>query len=87
MVGWLAHKSLPAIRSGLNQACSAISKEDWAQMTSHTNIAEILHELSYHWTGRYVTLLTCVKGYGVILNCFRIDSEFFLLITLQKRKA
>ena len=59
---WATHKALLVIRSGLNQACSLISQENWGKLSPNTNVVESAHQQSYAWSGTYLPLYESIEG-------------------------
>ncbi|KAI2780986.1 hypothetical protein F4815DRAFT_468655 [Daldinia loculata] len=74
---WAKHKARDSIRCGLNVNCSMIAPEDWNQMADSTNPAEVQHQRSYNYGGRYQHLADCIEwNRGLDDNDFQAATIF-----------
>ncbi|KAI2608990.1 uncharacterized protein GGS25DRAFT_479853 [Hypoxylon fragiforme] len=58
---WAKHKSRTSIRCGLNPSCSRMPRENWNLLSSTTNPAEVQHQRSYKYGGRYQYIADCIE--------------------------
>ncbi|KAH6995965.1 hypothetical protein BKA56DRAFT_144211 [Ilyonectria sp. MPI-CAGE-AT-0026] len=74
---WALHKGHGVIRSGLNQACSSISAEDWDLFCGHTNTVGMLHKSVYKWTERLGPYDFCINwGRNHDRKCLSTDQTY-----------
>ncbi|ORY71282.1 uncharacterized protein BCR38DRAFT_470281 [Pseudomassariella vexata] len=76
---WALHKVRPAIKCGVNQHFSWISSSDWDKMAPSTNPAEVQHQRSYHYGGRYQYVADCVE------NNRQLDEKDFESAAIYKK--
>ena len=62
LIEWVKQKERLTIRCGFNKHNSKIQPDDWDNMSSSSNPAEVQHQRSYLISGRYSSLLSVIAG-------------------------
>ncbi|EGR44482.1 uncharacterized protein TRIREDRAFT_72780, partial [Trichoderma reesei QM6a] len=79
IAAWAKHKKSNLIRFGINRHCNDMESNDWDLLPSHTNTVEVLHEISYRWSGRYAALKKVVDHCRLYdANVIQGDANFRL---------